>query len=90
MPQADGWERFWRNDDNKNNFIALFVKFLKRPESEKYRRYIVWYFIIYIYDYVRTFAYRLKIIWFIVWCVSRSGTSFLSKKRKHLRKSVTF
>ena len=60
MSQPDGWERFWRNDDNKSNFIALLVKFLKRPEE--YRRYIAWYFIIYIYDYVRTFAYPLKII----------------------------
>ena len=41
MLQADGWERFLSNGDNKNNLIALFIKFLKSPESEEYHKYIV-------------------------------------------------
>lgn len=33
MLQGDGWESFLSNGDNKNNLIALFIKFLKSPES---------------------------------------------------------
>ena len=40
-PNDDGWKRFLGNGDNKNNLIALFVKFLKSTESEEYRKYIV-------------------------------------------------
>ena len=38
--QTDAWERFLRNGDNENNLIALFLKFLKPPESEEYHKYI--------------------------------------------------
>ena len=41
MPQADAWERFLSNGDNKNNLIALFIKCLISPESEEYSKYIV-------------------------------------------------
>ena len=40
-PKDDGWKRFLSNADNKNNLIALFVKFLKSAESEEYRKYLV-------------------------------------------------
>lgn len=45
---------------NKNNLIALFVKFFKSPESEEYCKY-TWYVIIYIRDYVSTFTNLPKI-----------------------------
>ena len=61
MPQADSWERFLSNNDNKNKFIVSFFKFLKSPINEEYRKYIVWCAIIYIRDYVRTFAYFHKV-----------------------------
>ena len=35
-PNDDGWKSFLSNGDTKNNLIALFVKFLKSPESEEY------------------------------------------------------
>ena len=35
-PNDDGWKRFLSNGDTKNTLIALFVKFLKSPESEEY------------------------------------------------------
>ena len=41
MLQANGWGHFLSNGDNKSNLIALFVKFLKSPESEEHLKYIV-------------------------------------------------
>ena len=61
MPQVDSWERFLSNNDNKNKLIVSFFKFLKSPISEEYRKYIVWYAIIYIRDYVPTFEYFHKV-----------------------------
>lgn len=46
---------------NKNNLIALFVEFFKSPKSEEYRKYTVWYVIIYIRDYISTFTNLPKI-----------------------------
>ena len=79
------------NGDNKNNLIALFVTFLKSPESEEYRKYIGWYVSIYIRDNLSTFAYFPnisqennlihKMVCFTIW---------LFKKRKQFGKSVIF
>ena len=38
-----GWERFLSNGDNKNNLIALSVKFFNLKKNEEYRKRIVWY-----------------------------------------------
>ena len=58
--QVDGWENFSNNGDKKNSLIVLSIKFLKSPENEEFHKYIVWCVIIYIRNYVRTFAYCLK------------------------------
>ena len=42
------------NGDNKINLISLFVKFLKSLESEEFRKYNVWYVIIYIRVYLHS------------------------------------
>ena len=94
MRKTDGWERFLSDGDNKNNIIALFLKFVKSSESEDYRKYIVWYFIVYICHYLRPFArnsnFHKKIIWFIKRCVSWFGTIRHFKNWKHLRNSLKF
>ena len=40
MSEADSWESFLSNDDNKKEPFALFVKILESPESEEYVKYI--------------------------------------------------
>ena len=60
MPQTDGWERLL-NADNKNNLVALFVYFLKSPESEKYCKY-------YVCLLPKHLNFHKKTIWFIKGC----------------------
>ena len=38
IPQADGWEKFLSNGDNKNNLLTFFVRFLKSLYTEEYRK----------------------------------------------------
>ena len=54
-------ESFLSDGDNKNDLITLFAKCLKSQEIEEYLKHVVWYVIINIRDYVRTFVYFTKI-----------------------------
>ena len=47
MSEADSWESFLSNDDNKKEPFALFVKILESPESEEYVKYIGWCYHLY-------------------------------------------
>lgn len=52
MLHTEGWERFLSNADNKSNFIALFVKFLKSREHEEFI-YIAMFSFIFVITYLR-------------------------------------